>query len=41
VFCEAEVDWLVVALEFMRMLLLLPLALTLDSTPVAALGFTD
>src|SRR3954471_23164205 len=41
VFCEAEVDWLVVAFEFMRTELLLPLKPRSDSTPVAAFGFTD
>ena len=40
VFCEAEVDWFVVALEFMRTLLPLPLTPTSDCTPVAALGAT-
>src|SRR5918993_5505869 len=41
VFCDAEVDWLVVALEFMRTLLLSPRTPMSDCTPVAALGFTD
>jgi len=40
VFWDAVVDWLVVALEFMRVLLLLPLMLRSDCTPVAALGAT-
>jgi len=35
VFWLAEVDWLVVAFEFMRTLLLLPLDSTFDCTPVA------
>src|SRR5688572_10232269 len=38
VFCDAVVDWLVVALAPIRALLLLPLTPTFDSTPVAALG---
>jgi hypothetical protein len=41
VFCDALVDWLVVALEFIRVLLPLPLTSTFDCTPVAALGLTD
>src|SRR5215210_1800854 len=40
VFCDAEVDWFVVALAPIRALLLLPLTPTFDSTPVAALGAT-
>ena len=40
VFCDAEVDWFVVALEFMRALLLLPRICAPDCTPVAAFGFT-
>jgi len=40
VFCDAEVDWLVVALESMRTLLPSPLTRAPDCTPVAAFGFT-
>ena len=41
VFCDALVDWFVVALESMRALLLSPRKRALDDTPVAALGFTN
>src|SRR4051812_14835393 len=40
VFCEAEVDWLVVAPEFIRVRLLSPWTVAPDCTPVAACGFT-
>ena len=40
VFCDAVVDWFVVAFEFTRRSLPLPLAPTFVETPVAALGLT-
>src|SRR3954470_11744723 len=41
VFCDAPVDWFVVACESMKMVLWLPRNCAFASTPVAALGFTD
>jgi hypothetical protein len=40
VFWDAVVDWFVVALEFIRVLLLFPRTVAPDCTPVIALGFT-
>src|SRR5688572_6835530 len=40
VFCDAEVDWFVVAFEFMRARLLSPRMFAFEETPVAAFGFT-
>src|SRR5215210_885688 len=41
VFCDAPVDWFVVACESMKIVLWFPRKFALESTPVAALGFTD